>query len=245
MVILATSNSKIHIKKGTFIGEKTFISAQEHSQIDIFEYTRLDEKNDLQARENAMIFLGKIINLGYRCCLSSSRGAVIYLGDDVTVGTISHIRADRDSKIEFNGENNISQDSFIFSESQATVSIGKGSTFNSNLYIDANNSVIQIGEDNMFSFFVKMNTGSHKVIDKKTGKDITNRKCIITGNHVWVGMGATLLPGCNVANNSIVGAAAVVTKRIEPYSACAGNPAVVIKRDIDWDRDLPPELDDI
>ena len=52
---------------------------------------------------------------------------------------------------------------------------------------------------------------------------------------------ATLLPGCDVANNCIVGAAAVVTKSIEQNSACAGNPAVVIKRDIDWDRDIPPE----
>lgn len=245
VTIFATSNSKIHIKKGTFIGENTAISAQGNSEIEILEYSRLDEKNILRACEDSMIFCGRKFSLGYRSTFCATRKSMINMGDEVTIGMFSQVGADRDSKIRFNGNNDISQNSCIYSCGGATVSVGKGTTFYSNLYMGAESSVIQIGDDNMFSYYVKMNTGSHKVLDRKSGKDITNRNYIRTGNHVWVGMGATLLPGCDVANNSIVGASAVVTKFIEPHSACAGNPAVVIKRDIDWDRNLPQELDDM
>lgn len=56
-------------------------------------------------------------------------------------------------------------------------------------------SLINIGEDCMFSFFVKINVGNHKLINKNDGMDITNRIPIIIGNHVWCGMGETILPG--------------------------------------------------
>ena len=58
---------------------------------------------------------------------------------------------------------------------------------------------------------------------------------ISLGEHVWVGLGVTVLKGTVVAGHSILGAQAVVTGRFEaPNCAIAGNPARVIKRDVDW-----------
>ena len=240
-IILASANSRIHIKKGTCIGEKAFITADDNSVIEISENSGIGEKSSLKSTEDSTILLGKKLSIGYMSSLSASKKSLVKVEDAVSITMLSSISADRESKIRFDGENNISQNSNIGARSGANISIGRETTFEPNLYMVADRSDIEIGEDNMFSLFVKMNTGSHKVIDRKSRKDITNRNKIRTGNHVWIGMGATLLPGCDVANNCIVGAAAVVTKSIEPYSACAGNPAVVIKRDIDWDRDIPPE----
>ncbi len=240
-IILASANSKIHIKKGTYIGEKAFITADDNSVIEISENSGFGEKSSLKSTEDSTILLGKKFGIGYMSSLSASKKSIAKAEDEVSVAMLSHISADRESKIRFDGENNVSQNSNIGAGRGANISIGRETTFGPNLYMWADRSDIEIGNDNMFSLFVKMNTGSHKIIDRKSGKDITNRNKIRTGNHVWVGMGATLLPGCDVADNSIVGAAAVVTKSIEPYSACAGNPAVVIKRDIDWDRDNTPE----
>lgn len=46
------------------------------------------------------------------------------------------------------------------------------------------------------------------------------------GHDVWVGAGVTILPGCRrIGDGAIVGAGAVVTRDIEPFSIYAGNPA--------------------
>lgn len=154
----------------------------------------------------------------------------------MSIGELSYISAQMVSEVRFEGENVILQNANVNAWRGGGISVGRKTWFNSNLFMTVEQSDIKIGNDNMFSRFVKMSTGNHKVIDKKSGEDITNRNRIKTGDHVWVGMGATLLPGCDVGNNCIVGAAAVVTKSMETNTACAGNPAVVIKRDIDWER---------
>lgn len=45
-----------------------------------------------------------------------------------------------------------------------------------------------------------------------------------------IGANATLLPGITVGEYAMVGAGAVVTKDVEPYSVVVGNPAKVAKR---------------
>lgn len=60
---------------------------------------------------------------------------------------------------------------------------------------------------------------------------------IVTGDHVWLGMGACLLPGCDVAEGSIVGASSLVNKSFPKNCICAGNPARIIRKDIKWYRE--------
>lgn len=48
-------------------------------------------------------------------------------------------------------------------------------------------------------------------------------------NNVWIGDNVVVLPGCTIGEGSIVGANAVVTADIPPYSVAVGNPARVIK----------------
>lgn len=44
-----------------------------------------------------------------------------------------------------------------------------------------------------------------------------------------IGANATILPGLEIGEFSMVGAGAVVTKNVEPYAVVAGNPAKVIR----------------
>jgi acetyltransferase-like isoleucine patch superfamily enzyme len=44
-----------------------------------------------------------------------------------------------------------------------------------------------------------------------------------------IGTGAILLPGVTVGKGSIVGAGAVVTRDVEPFSICAGVPARFVR----------------
>lgn len=53
------------------------------------------------------------------------------------------------------------------------------------------------------------------------------------GNDVWIGMGATIMPGVRIGDGAIIGALAVVARDVPPYAVVAGNPAQVVKRRFD------------
>lgn len=50
------------------------------------------------------------------------------------------------------------------------------------------------------------------------------------GNSVWIGGGATILPGVSIGDGAVIGAGAMVTKDVEPLTAVAGNPARLVRR---------------
>ncbi|MDX5592396.1 CatB-related O-acetyltransferase [Pseudovibrio sp. SPO723] len=52
----------------------------------------------------------------------------------------------------------------------------------------------------------------------------------VVGNDVWIGRGATIMPGVSIGSGAIIGAYAVVTKDVPPYCIAAGNPAQVMKK---------------
>lgn len=47
---------------------------------------------------------------------------------------------------------------------------------------------------------------------------------------VWIGKNAIIMPGLKIGTGSIIGAGAVVTKNIEPYSIVGGIPAKLIRK---------------
>lgn len=53
------------------------------------------------------------------------------------------------------------------------------------------------------------------------------------GHDAWIGRAAIVLPARKVGIGAVVGAGAVVTKDVEPYTVVAGSPARVIKRRFD------------
>lgn len=54
-------------------------------------------------------------------------------------------------------------------------------------------------------------------------------KPVRISNNVWIGAGATILPGVNIGENAIIAAASVVAKDVPPNCIVAGNPAKIIK----------------
>ena len=54
-----------------------------------------------------------------------------------------------------------------------------------------------------------------------------NRDDISIGRNVWIGARAVLLPGAEIGEGAIVGAACVVNAKIPPFSIVTGNPARV------------------
>lgn len=60
-----------------------------------------------------------------------------------------------------------------------------------------------------------------------------NRGDIVIGNDVWIGFEAIILSGINIGDGAIIGARAVVTKDVPPYTVVGGVPAKEIKKRFD------------
>jgi len=65
---------------------------------------------------------------------------------------------------------------------------------------------------------------------KNKNWDVVNTKPIKVCKNSWIGMNAVILKGVTIGEGAIVGACAVVTKDVPPFTVVAGNPAVVVKK---------------
>ena len=53
---------------------------------------------------------------------------------------------------------------------------------------------------------------------------------LVIEDDVWIGHGATVLPGCaRIGRGAVIGAGAVVTRDVEPYAVMTGNPAKLLR----------------
>ena len=60
-----------------------------------------------------------------------------------------------------------------------------------------------------------------------------NKGDIVIGNDVWIGYEAIILSGVTIGDGAIIGARAVVTKDVSPYTVVGGVPAKEIKKRYD------------
>lgn len=57
-----------------------------------------------------------------------------------------------------------------------------------------------------------------------------NKGDIVIGNDVWIGYEAVIMAGVTIGDGAIIGARAVVTKDVPPYTVAGGIPAKLIKK---------------
>jgi acetyltransferase-like isoleucine patch superfamily enzyme len=53
------------------------------------------------------------------------------------------------------------------------------------------------------------------------------------GENCFIGGRSLILPGVEIGDNSVVGAGSVVTRNVPPRSVVAGNPARILRKDIE------------
>ena len=90
---------------------------------------------------------------------------------------------------------------------------------------------VEIGENVLIAAYTYIIGGGHMSSDAETlfRDQEKHAICIKIGNNVWLGAKTIVMDGCDIGDNSIIGAGAVVTKSIPDYSVAAGIPAKVIK----------------
>ena len=62
------------------------------------------------------------------------------------------------------------------------------------------------------------------------GKKYPVKGNTVIGNDVWIGYGATIMPGVTIGDGAIIATKSVVTKDVAPYSIVGGNPATEIRK---------------
>lgn len=111
--------------------------------------------------------------------------------------------------------------------------IGKNICLGENVFINHACSFLDLGgieiKDNvMIGPRVNITSENHP-INPKTRKTMVPAKIVLEEN-VWIGAGATILPGVTIGRNSVVAAGAVVNKDVPANTVVAGVPAKVIKQ---------------
>lgn len=91
-------------------------------------------------------------------------------------------------------------------------------------------ATISIGSHTFFGHNVMLLTPYHDMecLDEKRRKAV-RCKPIHIGGGVWIASNVVVLAGVNIGDGAVVGAGAVVTKDVPPYTFFGGNPAGAIR----------------
>lgn len=116
----------------------------------------------------------------------------------------------------------------------ARIIIGNNCAIGDNSHITAFND-ITIGNNVLMGKRILITDNSHgetTLSSLKTpprDRDIVSKGKVIIEDNVWIGEKASILPNVTIGYGSIIGANAVVTKNVPPFSVVVGNPARIIK----------------
>lgn len=111
---------------------------------------------------------------------------------------------------------------------EISLETGVNCSFNTGAYIQGK---VTLGNDVRIAPDVKIIAMNHSFEDTSVPlfKQPITQKGIVIEDDVWVGAGVIVLDGVKIGAHSVVGAGAVVTKNISPWSVAVGNPAKVVK----------------
>jgi len=134
----------------------------------------------------------------------------------------------------------------LVSENHGKINLGTYVYLRENSTIGAVNSITIGDYTSIADFVVILDNNNHPIhpedrkIKSSSPKGSDYRKWrhsdsapIVIGQNVWIGSFARICKGVTIGDNSIVAANAVVTKDVPANAIVAGNPAKVVKTDID------------
>ncbi len=149
--------------------------------------------------------------------------------------------------ISINGTNNIvrigkncdlNSLSIIMDNNDSLIDIGEKTTCAKTQIVSLEPYDIKIGKNCMISYDVEIrNTDSHKILDSVSKEWINRGKEVIIKDSVWIAMRSIILKGSVIDNNSIIEVGSIVSGKIKNNSVAIGNPAKIIKNNVEWNRE--------
>lgn len=176
--------------------------------------------------------------------LLNGDGSSFKLDKGTKVG--AHCKLDNKSLGVIGSGNDVWISSDVEMETTTAIHVGEGTTIQRRCTI---NGSVRVGNGCIFAPNVFVSSGTHpfrenphlpirvqeQEIVSKRGSLAHLDKPIWIQDDCWLGVNAVVCPGVTVGKGSVVGANAVVTKNVAPYSIVAGAPAKVIGRRFEWE----------
>ncbi|BDU51119.1 acyltransferase [Haliovirga abyssi] len=128
-------------------------------------------------------------------------------------------------------EDNVKIEDNVILGGKGEIFLGENTSLNPNCFIVSQKKV-KIGKNCMIApnVYITDEIHNHDRIDIPIKFQGYKYKEVIIEDNVWVGRGTTILAGIKIGRDSIVGAGAVVTRNIEPFSIVGGVPAKLISK---------------
>lgn len=143
---------------------------------------------------------------------------------------------------------------FMLKKCGKNVNVERGAVFGFNIEIGDDSGIginaqlhsgggIKIGDNVMMGPDVVILTENHKHDDLNISMNKQGGEAapVVIDDDVWIGIRVIILPGVRIGRSSIIGAGAVVTKDVPPFSIVGGNPAKILKKR-DQSNIGPPNL---
>lgn len=236
--IFADETSEIIIEEDVEVSSEVVILASGHSTIRIGKHTFLGKQAHVIADEMSVLTIGEEGLAGEQCSITSGKHSELMIGVECVVENYASVASSEHSNMTLGNRVHLGARNIMGASERGVLFLGEKTTIGENGWFSATaGGEIHLGNDNMLSLFIKMAVGNHELLDQKTGKLLTNRVAIRTEDHVWIGIGSTLLPGAHLGEGSVVGASSVVTKSFPSHCTIAGNPARVLREGISWQRE--------
>lgn len=175
------------------------------------------------------IFLYRYL-LGYRIGKNVKIGTSLIkcnevdIGDDVVIGSNNSIVCHRlvigkKSKI-ISGNRITGKPSFIMGEDSRIINNHKIDLWND---VEIGNATWLAGDSSQI--------WTHGSLTRKSGKDLS----VKINNNIYVGSGCLIAPGVIISDDTLIGLGSVITRSIlDENTLVMGNPAKVVKENIDW-----------
>ncbi len=159
------------------------------------------------------ISFGKSVSIDKNCFIDGYAKQKIIFGDCVNIGAYSKLTA-----------------TSHLSKYGIGLQMGNNSAIGDFAHFGASGG-IEIGNDVIMGSYISFHSENHVFSDntKLIREQGTTSKGIKIGNNVWVGAKVTFLDGCQVGNNSVVAAGAVVNGKFPDNCVIGGIPAKVLK----------------
>ncbi len=144
------------------------------------------------------------------------------IGNNVTILRYSSLNCDfKDSRLIINNNVVLDRGVNVRLGDNCTIEIGENSFLGANSCV-AGPGPVKIGRNCLIAAMTGIFANQHHHVgDRAVG--------ITIENDCWIGSGAKILDGVTIGYGSVIGAGAVVTKDIPPYSIAIGVPAKIIE----------------
>jgi acetyltransferase-like isoleucine patch superfamily enzyme len=165
-------------------------------------------EKDVRWQVPRRVFLGRRVMIGEGCFVdANSLGSCIELADDVW----------------------LSRGCFLVAGPGVEIAVGP-QTYIGHRCLFYGHGGIQVGRDVLMANDVQLICGNHTFArrDLPIRAQPTEERPIIVEDDVWLGASSIVLGGVTVGRGSVVGAGAVVTRSLPPYSIAHGVPAQIV-----------------